>query len=233
MALALGLGNAIHAVSRNVSLSIYAPSLGSLFNHSQKPNVLYTIDPTTDSIRYTTSRRVLPDEELSIFYGHKLWFEPADAADGISAEAMEEHDDEWGGLGGVGTDEDDFDVAGRSMFEGFSEGDPDQVIPEEELPFKRLKLTPDEEEEEDMDSVRKGTSIYDRPEVLSDTLGRGRLGGRSSRSSVSSYNVEVCPSFYPFLESPVDRVHPGGSNRVGSIPLRWRTSSAYARPTTG
>ena len=131
-------------------------------------------------------------EELSIFYGHRLWFEPADAADGMSAEAMEEHDDGWGGLGGVRADEDDLGVAGHPIFEGFSEGDLDQVIPEEELPFKRLKLTPDEEEEEDMDSVRKGTSIYDRSEALFDGVGRGRLGGRSSRSSVSSYNVEVC-----------------------------------------
>ena len=164
MALALGLGNPTHAGSRSVSLSIYATLLGSLFNHSQQPNVSYTIDPTTDSIRYTTSRRILPDEELCIFYGHKLWFEPEDAADGILAQAMEERNDGWGGLGGVGADEEDFSVAGHSMFEGFSEGDPDQVIPEEELPFKRLKLTPDEEEEEDMDSVRKGTSIYNRLE---------------------------------------------------------------------
>nr|VWO97673.1 Carrier domain-containing protein [Ganoderma boninense] len=132
-----------------------ALGLGSLFNHSQKPNVSYTVDPATDSIRYTTSRRILPDEELCIFYGHKLWFDPVDAADGSSAgaEAMEERDDGWGGLGGVGDNEDDSDIIGPSLFEGFSEGDPDQIIHEEELPFKRLKLTPEEEEEEDMESL--------------------------------------------------------------------------------
>ncbi|KAM5539289.1 hypothetical protein V8D89_007162 [Ganoderma adspersum] len=142
-----------------------ALGLGSLFNHSQRPNVSYTVDPTTESIRYTTSRRILPDEELCIFYGRKLWFEPADATDGTSAEAMEERDGGWGGLCGVEADEEDPDVAGNPIFEGFSEGDPDQVIPEEELPFKRLKLTPDEEEEEDMDSVRKEDAwVVDLPD---------------------------------------------------------------------
>ena len=138
----------------------------------------FTIDTETDSIRYTTSRDVRPDEELCIFYGHKLWFEPVNAADWSSAEAdaMEERDDGWGGLGAVGDNEDDSDIIGPSLFDGFSEGDPDQIIPEEELPFRRLKLTP-EEEEEDMESVRKGTEIYDHSNMLAHSLARGGLGG--------------------------------------------------------
>ncbi|KAI1797052.1 hypothetical protein LXA43DRAFT_985739 [Ganoderma leucocontextum] len=142
-----------------------ALGLGSLFNHSQRPNVSYTIDHATDSIRYTTSQRVLPDEELCIFYGHKLWFNPVDVADDVQVEAREERDDGWGGLCGVGDDGNETDVAGLSLFDGFAEGDPDQLIPEEELPFKRLKLTPDEQEEEDMDSVRKEEAwVVDLPD---------------------------------------------------------------------
>ncbi|KAH7922040.1 hypothetical protein BV22DRAFT_992990, partial [Leucogyrophana mollusca] len=53
-----------------------ALGLGSLFNHSSSPNVSYTTDSREDRIRYTTTRLVDQDEELCIFYGHKLWFEP-------------------------------------------------------------------------------------------------------------------------------------------------------------
>ena len=166
MALALGLGKHKHTVIRDVSCSLnaYTTLLGSLFNHAQRPNVSYTIDPATDSIHYTTSRRIYPDEELCIFYGHELWFDPLDVADGVLAEAVEERDDGWGGLCGVGDDENVSDISGLSLFDGFVEGDPDRLVPEEELPFRRLKLTPDEEEE-DMDSVRKGTSVSDRPKM--------------------------------------------------------------------
>ncbi|KZS99472.1 uncharacterized protein LAESUDRAFT_622207, partial [Laetiporus sulphureus 93-53] len=51
-----------------------ALGLGSLFNHSQSPNVSYIINTKTESIRYTTMRRIETGEELCIFYGHKLWF---------------------------------------------------------------------------------------------------------------------------------------------------------------
>ncbi|KAL0960622.1 hypothetical protein HGRIS_005653 [Hohenbuehelia grisea] len=83
-----------------------ALGLGSLFNHSQVPNVSFSIDPSTESIRYTTARAVEADEELCIFYGHKLWFDPIDVG-------MDEHPsgrdnldtveslENWGGLLGV------------------------------------------------------------------------------------------------------------------------------------
>ncbi|TBU47401.1 hypothetical protein BD309DRAFT_886463 [Dichomitus squalens] len=131
-----------------------ALGLGSLFNHSQNPNVSYTIDPSTESINYVTSRRVIPDEELCIFYGHKLWFDPVGTTDTMPADAIEERDDGWGGLSGVADDEDDEVARGANEpFDSFADGDPSQLVPEEALPFKRLKLTPDEEEE-GMDSVR-------------------------------------------------------------------------------
>ncbi len=53
--------------------------IGSLFNHSDPPNVTYEIDLATDSIRYTTVRDIEPGEELCIFYGHNLWFQPVES----------------------------------------------------------------------------------------------------------------------------------------------------------
>ncbi|KAI0769853.1 hypothetical protein C8Q74DRAFT_853218 [Fomes fomentarius] len=138
-----------------------ALGLGSLFNHSQRPNVSYTIDPATESIRYTTSRRILPDEELCIFYGHKLWFDPVDAADGAVEAADEQPDDGWGGLVAMkGDDDGEGEMTNPldslfSLFDASDDGDTGEVVPEEKLPFRRLKLTPEEEEEEEMNIVRK------------------------------------------------------------------------------
>ncbi|KAI0700012.1 hypothetical protein C8T65DRAFT_580637 [Cerioporus squamosus] len=135
---------------------------GSLFNHSQRPNVSYTIDPATESIRYVTSRRVLPDEELCIFYGHKLWFDPVDAADRsepFSELVDDSPDDPWCALPNSGVDDEEDKGEGPSkldaMFDSFDGGDSEQVVAEEDLPFRRLKLTPQDEEEEEMDAVRR------------------------------------------------------------------------------
>lgn len=53
-----------------------ALGLGSLFNHSDPPNVSFILDTSTDSIRFVTARDIELGEELCIFYGHKLWFSP-------------------------------------------------------------------------------------------------------------------------------------------------------------
>ncbi|KAI0084800.1 cytidine deaminase-like protein [Irpex rosettiformis] len=118
-----------------------ALGLGSLFNHSQAPNVSYRLEPGTESIRYTTTRRIAPDEELCIFYGHSLWFQAVDIPNTVLAE--EAPDDEWGGLSRLqGEDEDDiYDVS-------LTDGDPDDLILEHNLPFTRLKLIDDEAEDE-------------------------------------------------------------------------------------
>ena len=120
----------------------------------------YTLDAATESIRYVTSRRVLPGEELCIFYGHRLWFDPVDAADRADP-LSDTQEDPWGALPRV--DDGDGDDRGEgpsgldAMLDAFADGDPDEVVPEEELPFKRMKLTPEEEEEEeDMHAVRRG-----------------------------------------------------------------------------
>ncbi|KAI0367549.1 hypothetical protein BV20DRAFT_922467, partial [Pilatotrama ljubarskyi] len=48
-------------------------ALASRFVWVHEANVIYMIDSATESIRSVTTRRALPDEELCIFYGQRLW----------------------------------------------------------------------------------------------------------------------------------------------------------------
>ncbi|KAG5638251.1 hypothetical protein H0H81_001020 [Sphagnurus paluster] len=115
------------------------------------PNVLYTLDTSTDSIRYTTTRDIALGEELCIFYGHKLWFVSSEASN--MDNQSEELEDVWGGLLAV---VDSADPTGPYL-----DGDPQAFIEDEDLPFTRYKLPP---EEEDMESIRTGTSCA--PQIL-------------------------------------------------------------------
>ncbi|KAF9454762.1 cytidine deaminase-like protein [Macrolepiota fuliginosa MF-IS2] len=131
-----------------------ALGLGSLFNHADPPNVSFTLDTSTDSIRYVTTRYIEPGEELCIFYGHKLWFSPAGAtaendADGIFQE--DHNDDGWGGLSTVDYDE---SVESTSPINPFAGGDPDELVFEGDLPFTRHKLPPEEEEPDTVRTTR-------------------------------------------------------------------------------
>lgn len=147
LALALGLGEWDIETQNIHALTI--PE-GSLFNHSQRPNVSYTLDPTTESISYTTSRPVKKDEELSIFYGYKLWFEPAEQ-ETVGCES-ENQDDGWGGLSNI---EDPEYVLSSPESWALLQGDEDDVVANHELPFERLKLIDDEAEDE-VDAVKTG-----------------------------------------------------------------------------
>ncbi|KAG0303332.1 hypothetical protein BGZ98_006786 [Dissophora globulifera] len=51
-----------------------ALGLGSMFNHSNKPNVGFQRDFNNKVIRYTTLREIEAGEELCISYGPNLWF---------------------------------------------------------------------------------------------------------------------------------------------------------------
>lgn len=106
----------------------------------------YILDPQTDSIRYETVRDIDVDEELCIFYGHKLWFEPLDTI-GVASVVDSEHEDgdSWGGLSAV---ENEYEDQEENV-------DPDEIVDEDSLPFTRFKPPPDEE---DLDSIRTGTS---------------------------------------------------------------------------
>ncbi|KAG6336756.1 hypothetical protein ID866_2325 [Astraeus odoratus] len=147
MALALGLG-ASRLPFRNLlnesdSLQV---DQGSLFNHSELPNVSYSIDTARDCIVYTSSRTIYPDEELCIFYGHKLWFDPVDMPNksGPSHITTEPNGvpDEWGGLETIQESHLDLPLPTTSIQEGM-----DDIMGENELPFSWKKLSLDKEEE--------------------------------------------------------------------------------------
>ena len=113
-----------------------ALGLGSLFNHSQHPNVSYTLDTSTDSICYRTCCDVEEGEELCIYYGSQLWFETEHVGDVSSL--SEEEEDGWGGLSTVVGEDARTDM------------DRHEIIDEERLPFMRLKPPPEEEMLEDV-----------------------------------------------------------------------------------
>lgn len=146
MALALGLG--IDDFYSSQTLQTEFIDQGSLFNHSEAPNVSFTLDTSTDSIRYVTVRDIGLDEELCIFYGHNLWFDTVESPINSDTTTMThgEAEDGWGGL--LAVDED------FPAHEPFLDGDPHKIIADEDLPFTRFKIPPDEEE---MDTIRTGT----------------------------------------------------------------------------
>lgn len=151
MALALGLGNGFRFALKQYADRAHA-YLGSLFNHSQQPNVTYTLDHETESIRYMTTRRIEEDEELCIFYGHKLWFSAVDSDASPSEAELNDPDDGWGGLTGVEITQDKLSVL-DTQIRKYADGNPQEVPSEEDLPFTRIKLYRDDEEDE-LSSVR-------------------------------------------------------------------------------
>ncbi|KIY44791.1 cytidine deaminase-like protein, partial [Fistulina hepatica ATCC 64428] len=147
---------------------------GSLFNHSESPNVSYTIDVATESIRYTTVRSIAVNEELCIFYGHKLWFNPAGQSKGVEGVRNDVDGAEADIFGWLAATESDSDEA--SVSNPFAEGSPDDVIPEDELPFEVWRPPPEEETPE---TIRTGMIFYfdawavdvSDPKQLSQVLG--------------------------------------------------------------
>ncbi|KAH9949884.1 hypothetical protein B0H21DRAFT_72779 [Amylocystis lapponica] len=119
-----------------------ALGLGSLFNHSEAPNVSYSLDPTTESIRYMTTRRISEGEELCIFYGHTLWFQSADVPF-PAVDLTVEEEDGWGGLLSL-----DGPSGLESQLRKYEDDRPDTIVPTEGLPFVRMKFTPDDAEED-------------------------------------------------------------------------------------
>jgi tRNA-specific adenosine deaminase 3 len=121
--------------------------LGSLFNHADPPNVSFTPDFLTTSIRYTTTRDILPDEELCIFYDHKLWFtpfreQPPHKADVVADTFKEKNEDTRDGL---------FELGSSNKT---SDEEANEIMAEEDLPFTRLMAR---NSEEDVNAIRTGT----------------------------------------------------------------------------
>ncbi|KAK9828383.1 hypothetical protein WJX81_002342 [Elliptochloris bilobata] len=62
---------------------LLALGAGSLFNHSAQPNVDYRVDGGAVVVRFYAARPVAAGEELTIFYGSKLWFVDRNASDSM------------------------------------------------------------------------------------------------------------------------------------------------------
>ncbi|KAI9465019.1 hypothetical protein BJY52DRAFT_1209858 [Lactarius psammicola] len=121
-----------------------ALGLGSLFNRSDTPNVLYSIDTATESIRFTTARAVEPDEELCVHYSHDPNHSSEEPGPDGSAELA---DDGCGGLPAALVSEAPNHVL-------LATPDPNEILPDDDLPFTRVKLTSDEDDEETAETVR-------------------------------------------------------------------------------
>ena len=86
---------------------LLALGVGSLFNHSRNPNLDYRIDHDQLVIKFFAAHDIVHDEELTIFYGNKLWFKDttkalsADGLKGLSSDTtLHDHmDDEDAFLG--------------------------------------------------------------------------------------------------------------------------------------
>ena len=157
MALALGLGLfsfSSHYLPLLYYLMVLIMHSGSLFNHSEYPNVSFSLDTKSECIRYTATRPISPDEELCIFYGHKLWFTPAEGQDDMTGEV--EAGDDWDALRSISVEDapenECTNVRPQNPFAG---GDPKAILSDEELPFMRTKVLPDDEAEDEVVQTSK------------------------------------------------------------------------------
>jgi tRNA-specific adenosine deaminase 3 len=111
---------------------------------------------------------VHPGEELNIFYGHKLWFDPV-GTNAPQPSIEQESEDGWGGLSAM----DDTDSGSRqngtvinnnedavwsSLIDRW-DANPDTIIAEVDLPFTRIKIMPDDPEEEVPETVQTGNFL--------------------------------------------------------------------------
>ena len=101
-------------------------------------------------------RTVEPDDELCIYYESNLWFKPTESQipDGRTFPDTELIDDGWGGLSAVAGEA---SSSSNHVLKNMS--DPNEILPDEDLPFTRVKLTSDEDDEETLEAVRTGEHI--------------------------------------------------------------------------
>ncbi|KAG1872322.1 hypothetical protein DFJ58DRAFT_761007 [Suillus subalutaceus] len=184
--------------------------LGSLFNHSSHPNVTYMIDPAHQCIRYTSTRTVNPEEELCIFYGHRLWFNLVGTAENLKPQVCLDQSDQSEFLDILAIDSEVDEV------EPWDTGDPNDILEGEALPFTWKKLQIDEEEEsmEDIRTIQAwAVDIPDSKHIAtmlkwlkqsgleSDTL--SHLKRIRKRDSISTLLLSVSSSV-PLLPTNVD-----------------------------
>lgn len=128
------------------SLSNYS-DVGSLFSRSDTPNVSYSIDTATDSIRFTTARAVEPDEEFCVHYSPS----PSPASEEPRLDGDAELVDEGISAALVG------EASSNHVLQATP--DPNEILPDKFLPFTRVKFTSDEDDEESAETVRTGEHV--------------------------------------------------------------------------
>ena len=75
-----------HDGARRGTTQAVALGLGSIFNHSNFPNVGFRKDLDRETITYTALRDIESGEELCINYGPKLWFKDVEENEGNESE---------------------------------------------------------------------------------------------------------------------------------------------------
>jgi hypothetical protein len=138
------------------------------------------------SIRYTTARAVDPDEELCIYYGSNLWFKPveisiSDERTRADTELVEE--DGWGELSAVAGEA----SSPKRVLEEMT--NPNEILPDENFPLARVKLTSDEDDEETLETVRTGEHVPRFPARLlmpNTSTGMGRGHPRPTTHNLST-----------------------------------------------
>ena len=148
----------------------------------------YTIDTRTDSIRYTAARLIESGEELCIFYGHNLWFEQ------VRVPAQNEMNSEPDDVSAMRHSNEE--VNARRDLASLLEEDLSKIVPEPNLPFTRIKLTPDDEEEEELGSIRTSLS---RPRSSSridhSFAGLSASLGRRSTRTTANHNIAAVSTY--------------------------------------
>lgn len=97
---------------------------------------------------------VHPDEELCIFYGHRLWFTDASERSAIEPTTntnLTALDDGFGWLRLVHPEDP------KEVVNPYLDGDGNDIIPDDQLPFARTNVMPDTEEDEDVASFSIST----------------------------------------------------------------------------
>ena len=171
MALALGLGACRVTMFSMIEIQHCKTIVGSLFNHSDTPNVSFSLDTSTESIRYTTSRTVNTDEELCIFYGHKLWFDPVSVPVGSTSTTTGTDDRPTSPPPSRSPSQSSLSSVSPlpsttvngptypTVRNPFSSDDPSSLLPESDLPFARTRVIPEDDDKEDTEGSIK-TSKY-------------------------------------------------------------------------
>jgi len=78
----------------------FAIGLGSMFNHSNKPNLGFQRDFANKLIRYSSLREIEEGEELCISYGPNLWFPDMEDAEESAREDKRDTDSGFNGSSG-------------------------------------------------------------------------------------------------------------------------------------